>query len=258
VSIIAADIGKSNYHGVSVGVEKRYSNGLLFKANYTYSKFIDNVASRNELAGFPGVGAFTNYYDQASDRGLSGNDIRHRFIWSSIYELPLGKGRRYSAGSRIANAVAGGWSMGLIAEVRSGTPLSAIELTNNTTSFSDGVRPNVVGDPNLPSDRPLSQKLAQWFNVNAFAVPARYTFGNAGRTFGEGPGAVNVDASLLKDFAVTEKSALQFRLEALNLLNHANFANPDTRQGSATFGQITSLVAGNQSRILQLGLHYKF
>ena len=258
VSIIGADIGKSSYHGVNVGVEKRYSNGLLFKANYTYSKFIDNVAARNELAGFPGVGAFTNYYDQASDRGLSGNDIRHRFIWSSIYELPVGKGRRYSARSRIANTVAGGWSMGLIAEVRSGTPLSAIELTNNTSSFSDGVRPNVVGDPNLPSGRPLSQKLAQWFNVNAFAVPARYTFGNAGRTFGEGPGAVNVDASLLKDFAVTEKSALQFRLEALNLLNHANFANPDTRQGSATFGQITSLVAGNQSRILQLGLHYKF
>jgi outer membrane receptor protein involved in Fe transport len=258
VSIIAPDVGKSNYHGVNLAVEKRYSNGLLFKANYTYAKFIDNVASRNELAAFPGTGAFTNYYNQASDRGLSGNDIRHRFIWSSIYELPFGHGRRFSGGSKFLNAVAGGWSAGFIAEVRSGTPLSAIELTNNTTSFSDGVRPNVVGDPNLPGDRPLSQKLAQWFNVNAFAVPARYTFGNAGRTFGEGPGAANVDVSLLKDFSVTEKSVLQVRVEGLNVLNHANFANPDTRQGSATFGQITSLVSGNQARILQLGLHYKF
>jgi hypothetical protein len=116
----------------------------------------------------------------------------------------------------------------------------------------------VVGNPNLSSDRPLSQKLAQWFDVNAFTAPARYTFGNAGRTFGEGPGAVNVDASLLKDFRVTEKSRVQFRVEALNVLNHANFGNPDTRRGSATFGQITSLATGNQARILQLGLHYKF
>ena len=156
------------------------------------------------------------------------------------------------------NALAGGWSTGLIAEIRSGTPLSAIELTNQTNSFSDGVRPNVTGDPNLPSGRPLAQQLAQWFNVNAFAAPALYTFGNAGRTFGEGPGAVNLDGSLLRDIRIHESHVLQFRLEALNFLNHANFANPDTRRGSATFGQITSLAAGNQARIFQLGLHYAF
>ncbi|MCU1261552.1 MAG: TonB-dependent receptor, plug, partial [Bryobacterales bacterium] len=258
VSIIAADTGKSNYHGVNFAIEKRYSSGLLFKANYTYSKFIDNISSRNELAGYPGTGAFTNYYNQASDRGLSGNDVRHRFIWSSIYELPAGQGRRFSIRSRVLDAIAGGWSVGLIAELRSGTPLSVIELTNNTNSFSDGVRPNVVGDPNLSSDRPLGQKLAQWFNVNAFSAPAPYTFGNAGRTFGEGPGAINLDGSLLKDFRIAEGKILQFRLEGLNFLNHANFANPDTRRGSATFGQITSLVGGNQGRILQLGLHFKF
>ena len=258
VSIIAADIGTSSYHGVNFGAEKRYSNGLLFKANYTWSKFIDNIAARNELAGFPGTGAFTDYYNQASDRGLSGNDVRHRLVWSSLYELPFGVGRRFHPGSKLLNAVAAGWSTGLIAEIRSGTPLSAIELTNKTNSFSDGVRPNVVGDPNLPSGRPLAQQLTQWFNTNAFAAPALYTFGNAGRTFGEGPGAVNLDGSLLKDIRIHESHVLQFRLEALNFLNHANFANPDTRRGNATFGQITSLAAGNQARIFQLGLHYAF
>ena len=258
VSIIAADVGASNYHGVNFGAEKRYSNGLLFKANYTYSKFIDNVAARNELAGFPGTGAFTNYYNQASDRGLSGNDVRHRFVWSSLYELPFGTGRRFRAASKLLNAAAGGWSTGLIAELRSGTPLSAIELTNKTNSFSDGVRPNVTGDPNLASGRPLGQQLAEWFNANAFVAPAPYTFGNAGRTFGEGPGAVNLDGSLLRDIRILENHVLQFRVEALNFLNHANFANPDTRRGSATFGQITSLAAGNQARIFQLGLHYAF
>jgi hypothetical protein len=68
----------------------------------------------------------------------------------------------------------------------------------------------------------------------------------------------NVDASLLKDFRVTERIVTQFRAEALNVLNHPNFANPNTTYGSAAFGQITSLIAGNQSRILQLGLHLSF
>lgn len=247
ISIIAADIGASNYHGLNIGVDKRFSSGLQFKANYTFSKIIDNLDSRNELAAYPGINAFTNYYNQGSQRGLSGNDIRHRFIWSSVYELPFGRGKHFTTKSKVLDLVAGGWSVGTIAELRTGTPLSPIVLTNQTNSFSDWVRPNVVGDTNISGWRSKAQELAQWFNVNAFALPAKYTFGNAGRTFGEGPGAINVDASLLKDFRILERATAQFRAEALNILNHANFANPDTRLGSATFGQITSLVSGNQA-----------
>ncbi len=264
VQIIAPDVGISKYNGVNVGVQKRYSKGLTLNANYTYSKLLDNLDARNELANFPGEVAnpasntFADYYNQKSNYGLSGNDIRHRFIFSSVYELPVGKARAYAPGNRILETVAGGWSLGVIAELRSGTPLSPIELTNATNSFSQAVRPNVVGNPNLPGGRSEAQQLNEWFNVNAFGAPAPYTFGNAGRTFGEGPGAVNVDASLLKDFRIAESFLLQFRAEGLNILNHPNFANPDTRQGSPTFGQITSLVAGNQSRILQLGLHLQF
>ena len=119
-------------------------------------------------------------------------------------------------------------------------------------SFSLQNRPNVVGNPNVLSG---PQTISEWFNTAAFAVPAAYTFGNAGRTFGEGPGAISVDASLLKDFSIRERFAAQFRVEGLNILNHANFGNPDTHQGSPTFGKITSLVSGNQDRIIQLGLH---
>jgi outer membrane receptor protein involved in Fe transport len=258
VQLIAADIGKSWYNGVNVGAEKRYSNGLLFKADYTYSKMIDTTDSRNELAAYPGVDAFTNYYNQASDRGLSGNDIRHRFVFSSVYELPVGHGKHFSPGSRALDAVVGGWSLGVIAELRTGTPLSPVELNNLTNSFSDGVRPNVVGSPDLSGGRSLNQQLSEWFNTSAFAAPAKYTFGDAGRTFGEGPGSVSVDSSLLKDFSIGERVKFQFRLEVLNILNHPSFANPNTQQGSAAFGQITALVAGNQARIFQLGAHLKF
>jgi Carboxypeptidase regulatory-like domain/TonB dependent receptor len=261
VQVLGDSIGRSNYNGVNFGVEKRLSAGLQFKADYTYSKFLDNIGSRADLGNPQGItagaGAFTNYYNQGNDWGLSGNDIRHRFIVSTIYDLPVGRGKLLHPQSRVLNSVIGGWSAGVIGEFHTGTPLSPFELTNSTNSYSDGVRPNVVGDPNLPGDRSRAQQLAEWFNVNAFAVPAPYTFGDAGRTFGAGPSFFSMDGSLLKDFSV-ERFAVQFRAEVLNLTNHANFANPDTRQGSPTFGEITQLVTGNQARIIQLGLHLKF
>jgi hypothetical protein len=253
VQIIAADIGASKYDGLNIGLDKRYSNGLLFKANYTYSKFLDNTDSRNELAAYPGIDSFTNYYNQHNDWGLSGNDIRHRFVFSTVYELPVGRTRQFKLNNRALDFVAGGWSIGTIVELRTGTPLSPVMLTNTTNSFSDGERPNVVGNPNISSPT-----IAEWFNTAAFAAPPAYVFGNAGRTFGTGPGAINLDSSLLKDFQITERVVTQFRFEVLNTLNHPDFANPNTQFGSATFGQITSLVAGNQSRIFQLGLHVQF
>jgi len=83
-------------------------------------------------------------------------------------------------------------------------------------------------------------------------------FGNAGRTAGYGPGAIGLNLSILKDFHIRERHDVQFRAEALNFINHANFALPNVQQGSAAFGTITSLIPGNQSRIIQLGLHYRF
>lgn len=253
VDIDAADQGNSNYNALNVGLEKRYSHGLLFKANYTWSKFIDNQDANSELAGFPGNNTFTNYYTPQDRRGLSGNDIRNRFVIGTVYELPVGPGRLWAPSSGVLNQVVAGWSTGVIAELRTGTPLSPIELTNNTSSFSDGVRPNVVADPNL-----AHPTIKEWFNTAAFVSPAPYTFGDAPRSFGEGPGLISVDASLIKDFHVTERTGLQFRAEALNVINHANFANPSTTNGSKTFGEVTSLVAGNQSRIIQVALHLQF
>jgi hypothetical protein len=256
VQILGDSLGRSNYQGLNIGLDKRITGGLQFKVNYTYAKFLDNLGSRDDL-GNPigitaGAGAFTNYYNQGSDWGLSGNDIRHRIITSTIYELPVGNGKLFNPSSRILNQILGGWSIGGIVEFHTGTPLSPFMLTNTTNSYSDGQRPNVVGNADTGA-----QSIAEWFNTSAFAAPASYTFGDAGRTFGTGPNFFSTDGSLLKDFSVERVSA-QFRLEVLNLTNHANFALPDTRLGSPTFGEMTSLAAGNQARIIQLGLHFKF
>jgi hypothetical protein len=258
VVVDSADIGNSNYEGLNFGIEKHASHGIQFGANYTFSKFLDDLAARNELAAYPGTNAFTDYYNPRSRRGRSGNDVRHRLVVSTVYDVPVGRGRLWNPSSAVARNILGGWSAGAIVETHTGTPLSPIELTNNTGSFSDGVRPNVVGNPNLDPDRPRAQKLSKWFNTAAFASPAPYTFGNASRTFGTGPSLFTADASLLKTFDSFEGTKVQFRAEALNVFNHANFANPDTRNGSATFGQVTSLASGTQSRVVQVALHLEF
>jgi hypothetical protein len=256
VQILDPNIGASKYNGLNVGIQKRYARGLQFQANYTWARFEDNADGRNELAGFPGDNSFTDYYNPRSRWGLSGNDIRHRLIVSGLYELPIGHGRRFAPGPAVLEQFIGGWSVGTIAELHTGTPLSVIDLVNNTNSFSDGVRPDLVGNPVLGSDR---RTAGAWFNTAVFQLPTpTYAFGNSPRTFGTGPGTAQVDASLLKNFHLYERSNLQFRAEALNVLNHANWANPNTQFGSALFGRVTGLQAGNQSRILQVALHLTF
>ncbi len=261
VQSIADPYGNSTYHGLNLGVEKKYSYGLLFKANYTYAKFIDNVQSRADLeyanygySNFP----WLNYYDPASARGLSGNDIRDRIVLSTVYELPFGRGKLIHPDSRVVDQAIGGWSFGVIAEANTGTPLSPIMAVNETDTFSQGNRPDLVGNPNLSSGRPRAEKLDEWFNTAAFTDPGAFAFGNAPRSFGTGPGVFNVDLSLLKDFHATERFDFQLRLEVLNAFNHANFANPDTQFGTAAFGQVTGLYSGTPARIVQLGAHLTF
>ncbi len=268
VSIISADAGQSSYNAFNAGIKKRYSGGFQFGLNYTWSKFIDNQQSRNELASYnaatPGGPAsasdsFTDYYHPENRRGLSGNDIRNRVIGSVLYELPIGPGKWIHPNSFLVNEFVAGWTVGAISELHSGTALGILDATNNTGTYSDGVRPNLVGNPNrLSGSRPRAQKTAEWFDTSAFAQNPAFTFGNAPRTFGRGPALATTDASLLKDFRIAEISTLQFRAEALNVFNHANLANPNTLFGNGAFGQITGLQTGNQSRILQLALHLSF
>jgi Carboxypeptidase regulatory-like domain len=265
VQLLDPNIAASKYNGANIGIQKRYGQGLQFQANYTWSKFLDNADGRSELAGYPGDNAYTDYYNPKARWGRSGSDVTHRFIVSTLYELPFGKGKKFAPGSRVLDEVIRGWTVGTIAELHTGTALSPLDANNNTFSFSDGVRPNLVGNPNRGScPTPSGGSIPVgtpgcWFNTSAFAQNDNYTFGNAPRTFGSGPGTVQVDASLLKNFRLFEGTALQFRAEAINVLNHPNWANPVTLWGNPRFGQVTGLQAGNnQSRVLQLALHLSF
>ena len=255
VTQLAPPLGNSNYHGMNIKVDKRYSAGLHFQTNYTWAKGIDDAESRAEIGGGAG-NAYMNVYNRQLDRGLSGNSIAHRSITSVVYELPFGKGQGFV--SDPAHWLLGGWTIGYIGEMRTGAPWGVNENVNRTNSFSPQNRPNVVGDPRLPDGRPRAEFTRAWFNGSAFAEPALYAFGNAGRISGYGPGSVAMDLSILKDMKFGERFSLQFRTEMLNFANTPSFGLPALNRGATTFGRITSLVEGNQARIIQFGLHLKY
>jgi hypothetical protein len=254
VSWWSPDWGNSSYHSLNLIGEKRFSKGLNFLATYTWSKFLDDIEAASELAPSANFGQET-YYAHHLDKGLSGNDFRQRLTASFVYEFPVGKNRTFAINSSILNSIVGGWSLGTVAELRTGSPWGVYEQTNKLNSFSPGQRSNLIGNPNLPSNRPRAQRVAEWFNTAAFAFPGNGVLGNTSKSVGTGPGFVDFDTSLSKDFHV-EKQTVQFRSSFFNIFNRPNFGVPNGSRGSATFGQISSTV--NQGRFIQLGLRYMF
>lgn len=249
--------GNSTYHALNSRFEKRFSQGLNFLANYTWSKFIDDVESQNEVAGGEGNG-YTHLELRRLDKSLSGNDIRHRFIGSAVYELPLGKGRPISINNSVLNAIAGNWGVGAIVEFRSGAPYGVVEQTNRTNTFSHSQRPNLTGDPELSGDRSREEYLARWFDTAVFTAPGAGIFGNAPRTLCCGPGFVGNDFSAHKWFNFNERYRLQFRTDIFNLVNRANFALPNSQRGRGDFGRISSILLGSTGRQFQFGLRLEF
>lgn len=244
VYIINPAIGNSTYHAGFIRAERRFRGGLSFLAHYTFSKFIDDVASGNEY-GDPA--SYMDAYNRSLDKSLSGTDVPHRFVLTALYEV-----RRF-AGRRLLDAALGRWKVGALTTLQSGPPFTVTTAANATNAFSAGPnRPNLVGDPRLASGE---RSLSRWFDTSAFANPAQFTFGNAPRSVLRGDGLQQMDLTLDKEFAVTERYRLDVRAEFYNLLNHANFELPGHTLGSADFGAVLSARA---PRTVQLGLRLSF
>ncbi|HZN12497.1 MAG TPA: hypothetical protein VFC61_12515, partial [Blastocatellia bacterium] len=253
----------ATYNSLQVRLEKRFSAGLTGMVSYTWGKALtgspDHISTSGGGAGVD-VGVFKEPQDGnnlRAERGLAEFDIKQRLAMSYVYELPFGRGRRWGNDwHRAADLALGGWQVTGIHVVQSGLGLTA-NLGGSTVLNLGGerrARPNLIGDPILPDSE---RRVERWFNTDAFAAfsPAPQAFGNAGVGIMRGPGLVNFDFTLAKNFNLTERQYIQFRTEFFNAFNRANFGPPNISRDSSGFGQI--LTAAN-ARIIQFALKLYF
>jgi len=226
----STNIGNSSYNSLQTKLEKRLSYGLSFLGSYTYSKSLDLQSSGQ-------AGGIVTIYDIKREWGPSDFDFTHIFVFSSVYQLPIGRGKQLLGSSnKFANAVVGGWNVGGITSFISGRPFS-ISAGGDLANVGGGSqRAQVVGDPLTG----FTQSIFQWFNTAAFRTPDQFTFGNAGRNNVRGPAAKAYDFVAYKDFTIRENMKFQFRGEFFNLPNHARFGVPNSNVQSGAFGRITT------------------
>ncbi len=253
---ISPDWGNSTYHSGNLKFEKRYSGGFNMLVNYTWAKYLDDIRSGSELAGLVG-GGYTHFQLRHLDRGYSGSDIRHRVAASGVYEMPFGKGRKFDISNKAVDAILGGWGLGVITEMRTGSPFSVIENTNVGNYFGTQ-RSNILGDPEKLGNWRDNVRGATFFDTGLFAAPGVGVPGNVAPSLCCGPGLLNVDASVHKWFNFTERWKMQFRADFFNLPNRPAFSNPATNRGRPDFGRVGSTLIGTGGRVTQLALRLEF
>jgi len=241
-------VSNSNYNGLWISANRRFSKGLTFSTSYTHAKSIDNnsVGSSNPEA--------QDFRNLKAERSVSDFHALQRFVLSGVYQLPF-----HATGSFIGRVVEG-WSVSPIVNLQSGNFFSPIVplLADGSGSLLQFDRPDVVPGQTLKIDNPQPEL---FFNKAAFVRHPR-GFGNAGRNIIEGPGFADVDLSIAKNTRIKEGIQIQFRAEAFNLFNHPNFAQPNRTVTSADFARITATRTARgdlgSSRQVQLGMKFIF
>jgi hypothetical protein len=238
-----ANISNSNYNALEISVERKASD-VTFLAAYTYSKSIDDAS---------GFGDWVNFTNYGLSRSLSAFDMTHNFVVSYNWALPFKR-----VFSHAPNRLVSGWNLVGITRATTGLPITLSEggLDISLVGSSSTDTPNLVGSvhtqdphnsgPNGPNT---------YFLPDAFAAQPLGTFGNANRRFFHGPGIFNTDIAFIKSTAITERTALEFRVEFFNIFNHTQFLNPSGNFASSLFGVVTS---ARDPRIGQLSLKFAF
>jgi hypothetical protein len=225
----------SNYHSLQASFNRPLARGLSLLASYTLSKSIDDTSAFLSTIGDKNFPQDSSNF--RAERAVSSFDVHQRATLAYSYALP---GRqRWTRG----------WELRGIVAAQTGQPFTPLlQFDNSNTGNTGGNfgsdRPNLLSSPAVA--HPSPQK---WFNTSAFAIPAPYTFGNAGRNILRGPGLVSVDASLARRFRIGDRAALIVEAQAFNLLNRTNFDLPQNYADDPTsFGEIFSAKAPRQAQ----------
>lgn len=239
---LASSYVYEEFNSLQINATKRFSKGLTLLSNFTWGKTIDDTSSATEGNTGP-----PNPFNFNSARGPADFDQEFRFSLSLVYALP------HVNVTGFGNVLVNDWQINTIASAYSGLPFTVVSGTDQSRSGIGNDYADIVGNAARPAG--VSQ-VQEYFNTAAFALATVGTFGDIGRNSLRGPDFFDVDASLFKNFLFTERFRLQFRAEAFNIENRANFDNPNATVSTAvTFGRIT---AANDPRVLQFALKMFF
>jgi hypothetical protein len=243
----------STYHSLQTTLNRRFTDGFLMKAAYTYSRAIDEAPYSDWtefLWNAPSV--------FGRNRAQADHNIPHNFQLAFVYELPFGEGKRWATTGTTA-AILGGWQMNGLFSAYQGRPF---------TVFASGASLNMPGNAQTADQvKDTVETLGNvgdagtFFDTSAFARVTEVRFGNVGRNTMRGPGVVNLDLSLFRTFRLTDRYELQFRAEAFNVSNTPHFANPENDANSSDFGKVLSTNTADalgQSREFRFGLRLSF
>jgi len=255
------------YNAFQTSLNKRFSNGFNFLASYTLAHNLGNADGN--------VGAaIQDAHHPEREYGPVLPDLRHRFVVSYIYELPVGRGRHFLGDLRgVADAIIGGWQVGGITSAQSGEAFTAGMSGDLSNTGSGSYRPDQIGNPynfsigqseqaNLGC-APGHQNLACWYNQAVFVAPPLSPGQQFAHVFGDsrvgnlrGPRLVLVDLVLQKSFKIHEAHQIEFRSEFFNTLNHPNFGLPGSTVDEPGGASITSTSTDN--RQIEFALKYTF
>ncbi|MGE3946789.1 MAG: hypothetical protein AB7H86_08930, partial [Blastocatellales bacterium] len=275
---LRSSVGKSNYNAGFVTLEKRLSRGLLFTANYTFSKAMDQFGAIQNAAS-----VMPNNFDLDAEYGPSPFDIRHLFNATGVYDLPFGKGRMFDPGIGFLDKIIGGWYTSGIFTARSGDPLTVTQgagvwggslflgftsgaiPTSSVSSFNAGLKDGINGSNNIGTNGdPANRGTA----LNLFSNPEQ-VFNNFRRVEISRDGRAgranpiyglprwNMDLTLGKKTTFAERVNVTFLFDFINLFNNVNFNNPSlSLTNPRGFGVITS--QNGNPRQIQFGMRVEF
>lgn len=247
--------GWANYHALQAKVERRFDGSLSFLNSFTWSKAMDNVGQALEDQGQGNRSSPQNYYNLRDEKGPSGYDQRLNNTTSLVWDIPVGRGRKFGSGlPAFADYAIGGWTLSAINTATSGEPVNLTWSPAGNIQVSDigpdwrgaiSYRPNLIGTAILPESQRTGN--VRYLDRAAFsATTPDQPFGNLGRNAIYGPSFLQLDLNVQKSFRITERFNVQFRSEFFNILNTTNFRPPAINWSNANFGQFTQAYPARQ------------
>ncbi len=219
--------GKANYNAGTLSVSRRFGSGVSFSTSYTFAKAMSNTDVYNSgTMAIGNTGHSADPLDPSVDWSESMWSIRHRYTMNGMFELPFGRGKKFAGDATgLKQVLLGGWSINPLMEIRSGNPFSVLTGAGVAISnINDG-----VSQPDRPNMIRANAVLGGWeryFDPKAYYLQEPGYLGDSPRNSVRGPGFTEVDLSLTKQFKTSERTNLEFRAEAFNIINHPNFDLP--------------------------------